>query len=231
MDLVGSDPYLRFKLKSQQESVKTNVICNTINPIWNQELELISINRNNDILTVDMLDEDLGHDDKMMNTIEIPLKDYRNGDVYEFDNDIKFRKKDAGHLHFKIDFIMQDTSTPSPQSKEVQPHNNVNTQKIKDIEEENVRLKALQDQQTKKIKEMEQQEQKTIKIQKEQAQKISQLEKDNSELRSKLQKSNQSNSANPTGSNSNKLKLAESIWFYQNQNKSIENCFVDDNDE
>ena len=29
----------------------------------------------------------------------------------------------------------------------------------------------------------------------------------------------------------NKMEIAESIWFYQNQSKNIDNCFVDDDDE
>lgn len=86
---------------------------------------------------------------------------YKNGDVYEFNDDIKYKKKNAGHFHFKIEFI-----TSNPQS------NSINTQKIKIIEEENIRLKFFQE---------------------EQAQKINQLEKDNSKLRSKLKKSNRSN--------------------------------------
>lgn len=118
---------------------------------------------------------------------------YKNGDVYEFNDDIKYKKKNAGHFHFKIEFI-----TSNPQS------NSINTQKIKII-----RLKFFQE---------------------EQAQKINQLEKDNSKLRSKLKKSNRSNN-NQKGSNSDKLKAAESIWFYQNKSKNIDNCFVDDDEE
>ena len=200
MDLDGKvDPYLRFRIKGKKDSTKQTLISDTQNPIWNQELTIISNDKNSDILQVDMLDKDIKNDIKMMDTIEIQLKNFKNGDVYEFDNKIRLKKKDAGHLHFKIDLITSNASSSSPQSKKVQ------SQKIKEIEEENALLRSLQEQQ---------------------AQKICQLEKDNSELRSKLKKSNQSNNTNPKGSNPNKLKVSESIWFYQNQNKNIENCFV-----
>ena len=110
MDVGGkSDPYLRFRLKGKKESTaKTQIISNTRNPVWNQELNVYSNDRHNDILQVDMLDEDIKNDDKMMDRIEIPLRDHQIGEHYVFDNNIKLKKKDAGKLHFELDFLPGD---------------------------------------------------------------------------------------------------------------------------
>ncbi|KAK8900369.1 hypothetical protein M9Y10_002696 [Tritrichomonas musculus] len=121
MDLGGkSDPYLRFGIKGKKESrVKTQIISNTRNPIWNQELDVVSTNRSADVLEVDMLDEDIKNDDKMMDKIEIPLRDHQIGEHYVFDNNIKLKKKDAGHLHFELDFLPAD-GFAGVQSRDIQ---------------------------------------------------------------------------------------------------------------
>lgn len=115
MDTVGkSDPYLRFRLKGKKETtVKTQIISNTRNPVWNQELDVISHDRNNDILQVDMYDEDIKKDDKMMDRIEIPLRDHPIGDHYVFDDKIMLKKKDAGRLHFEINFLPENGNVPA----------------------------------------------------------------------------------------------------------------------
>ena len=121
MDTVGkSDPYLRFRLKDKKGScVKTQVISNTKNPVWNEELNLHSFDRNNDVLEVDMLDEDIKKDDKMMDRIEIPLRDHPIGEHYVFNERINKKKKDAGNLHFEIDFLPGDQNG-ALQSRDVQ---------------------------------------------------------------------------------------------------------------
>ncbi|KAK8842231.1 hypothetical protein M9Y10_026464 [Tritrichomonas musculus] len=114
MDTLGnSDPFLRFQLKGKPESaVKTSVVYSTLNPVWNQELEIISEDYNSDILEVCMFDEDVKKDDQMMNEIEIPLRDHKIGDHFVFNDKIKLRKKVAGNLHFELDFLsVSETET------------------------------------------------------------------------------------------------------------------------
>ncbi|KAK8843592.1 hypothetical protein M9Y10_024649 [Tritrichomonas musculus] len=122
MDTVGkSDPYLRFRLKDKKEStVKTQIISNTKNPVWNEELSLYSFNRNADVLEVDMLDEDIKKDDKMMDRIEIPLRDHPIGEHYVFNQNINLKKKDAGRLHFEINFLPGDGNGSAIQSRDAQ---------------------------------------------------------------------------------------------------------------
>ena len=103
-NLKSSDPYLRFGFKGQKDSaVKTAVINNTLIPVWNHEIIIFSTDKKNDILQVDMFDENT-EDFKLMNKIEIPLRDHPNKTHYIFNDDIAKKKKDAGQLHFELDF-------------------------------------------------------------------------------------------------------------------------------
>ena len=98
----GSDLYLRFGLKGKKDSTfKTAVISGTLNPVWNQELEIISTDRRKDILEVEMFDEDISHD---YTIIEIPLRDHPNKTHYTFNDNITLKEKGAGQLHFELDF-------------------------------------------------------------------------------------------------------------------------------
>ena len=73
MDFGGKfDPYLRFHLNNKKDSTaKTKVISNTLDPIWNEKFEIISINWCDNLLVVDMFDEE-------MDSIKIPLRDLQN---------------------------------------------------------------------------------------------------------------------------------------------------------
>ena len=56
MDVIGkSDPYVTLRLKSQDKKdvQKTQVIPNTIDPIWNQEFDILAVDPN-DILLINM---------------------------------------------------------------------------------------------------------------------------------------------------------------------------------
>lgn len=64
--------HLIFGIKGKKKknyNKKTQIICNTKNPIWNQELTIISNDKNSDILEVDMLQEDIMNPYMMMDTI------------------------------------------------------------------------------------------------------------------------------------------------------------------
>lgn len=110
MDAGGSaDPYMKFCLESNKKfSVKTQVLEDTLNPKWNQLLEIVSDDRETDVLTVDMFDEDIMNDTKMMDTIKIPLKDHPINSHYTFNKNINLKSKPAGLLHFELDFIQID---------------------------------------------------------------------------------------------------------------------------
>ncbi|KAK8892257.1 hypothetical protein M9Y10_029481 [Tritrichomonas musculus] len=105
----SADPYMKFCLESNKKfSVKTQVLEDTLNPKWNQLLEIVSDDRETDVLTVDMFDEDIMNDTKMMDTIKIPLKDHPINSHYTFNKNINLKSKPAGLLHFELDFIQID---------------------------------------------------------------------------------------------------------------------------
>ena len=82
--------YLRFRLKGKDESTcQAHVKTSTLNPIWNQEFDVISTDLLTDILEVDMMTKN----SKMMNTIKIKLNNQEFGSHFIFDNDIKYKKK------------------------------------------------------------------------------------------------------------------------------------------
>lgn len=81
MDLGGkSDPYVTLRLQSQDKRnvQKTRIISNTVNPIWNQEFDII-VEDPNDILLINMYDEDIKNDEKMMNQLEYPVNTWPIG--------------------------------------------------------------------------------------------------------------------------------------------------------
>ena len=100
-----SDPYLQFNIKGiDSKKVKTNVITKTQCPVWNEELDILAHDHKTDILEVNLIDHDLNKNEKMMNPIFIPISEHPFGDHYVFDDYIKLKNKNAGKLHFELDF-------------------------------------------------------------------------------------------------------------------------------
>ena len=93
---------MAFSLKDRKESkVKTQIISNNLNPVWNEDLTLDVPDIKNDVLLVNLWDEDIKFDDRMMNEQEIPLSRVPIGERQVFNNDIQLKSKDAGHLHYE----------------------------------------------------------------------------------------------------------------------------------
>lgn len=81
MDTIGrSDPYVTLRLKSQdkKQALTTLVLSNTLDPIWNQEFDITAIDPN-DTLYIDMCDEGIKNDDKMMGRLEYPVSTWQIG--------------------------------------------------------------------------------------------------------------------------------------------------------
>lgn len=115
LDANDSDPYMQFYFKNagKETAVKTNVIKNNCNPVWDQHLALHT-SEISDILVCEMWDEDIKKDDPMMDPIEIPVVQITPGHPYLFDKLIKAKDKDAGHLEFNIHCV-------DKQGKEIAP--------------------------------------------------------------------------------------------------------------
>ncbi|XP_022757132.1 synaptotagmin-4-like [Durio zibethinus] len=65
MEMIGkSDPYVVVHIRPLFK-VKTKVIENNLNPVWNQTFELIAEDRETQALTVEVFDQDIGQDKKL----------------------------------------------------------------------------------------------------------------------------------------------------------------------
>ncbi|OHT00359.1 hypothetical protein TRFO_33011 [Tritrichomonas foetus] len=115
MDVGGkSDPYLTFQLKSDKKSKqKSQVISNSCDPVWNQDFVFNVADWNSEVLLVNMWDEDIAKDDKMMNELEFPLASWPIGSHNVFDDNIKLKKKSAGHLHLEFNVLNVDDAVPA----------------------------------------------------------------------------------------------------------------------
>lgn len=114
-DANASDPYLLFYFKNsgKDKGVKTNVIKNDCNPVWDQHLALHT-SEISDTLVVEMWDKDIKKDDPLMDPFEIPVVNITPGNPLIFDRDIKCKDKDAGHLQFNVHCV-------DKQGKEIAP--------------------------------------------------------------------------------------------------------------
>ncbi|KAB2056231.1 hypothetical protein ERO13_A11G083000v2 [Gossypium hirsutum] len=65
MEMIGkSDPYVVVYIRPLFK-VKTKVIDNNLNPVWNQTFELIAEDRETQALTVEVFDQDIGQDKRL----------------------------------------------------------------------------------------------------------------------------------------------------------------------
>ncbi|KAL9142069.1 hypothetical protein ABFS82_14G144800 [Erythranthe guttata] len=72
MELVGkSDPYVVVHIRPLFK-VKTKVIDNNLNPVWNEMFELIAEDKETQSLILEVFDEDIG-DDKRLGVAKLPL--------------------------------------------------------------------------------------------------------------------------------------------------------------
>ncbi|XP_004492657.1 calcium-dependent lipid-binding protein-like [Cicer arietinum] len=109
MEMIGkSDPYVVIHIRPLFK-VKTKVIDNNLNPIWNEEFELIAEDKETQSLILEVFDKDIGQD-KRLGIAKLPLIDMEA----ETEKDMEVRllssldtlkvkdKKDRGTLTIKI---------------------------------------------------------------------------------------------------------------------------------
>lgn len=122
-DANASDPYVIFYLKSEgkEKGVKSRVIQNDLNPVWDQHLALTAP-RQDDSLVIEMWDEDIARDDSLMDPLECPISSITRETPLDFDKDIEKKGKPAGHLEFHVHCVNNpgEVYTPSATPKQVQ---------------------------------------------------------------------------------------------------------------
>lgn len=115
MEVNKPDPYLTLQFKSGLDSIKrTKTIDNDLNLVWNETFEYHCKDWNTDTLVVNIFDKDIKNDDKMMNKLEFPLKQWPIGTHIDYQEDIKLKNKDAGRLYLGIDVLDENAAAPAP---------------------------------------------------------------------------------------------------------------------
>ncbi|KAK4415981.1 Synaptotagmin-5 [Sesamum alatum] len=109
MELIGkSDPYVVLHVRPLFK-VRTKVIDNNLNPVWNETFELIAEDKETQSLIFEVFDEDIG-DDKKLGTVKLPLIDLQPDVSKEMElrllpalDMLKIKdKKDRGTLAIKV---------------------------------------------------------------------------------------------------------------------------------
>ncbi|KAL5565370.1 hypothetical protein UlMin_028534 [Ulmus minor] len=109
MEMIGkSDPYVVVHIRPLFK-VKTKVIENNLNPVWNQTFELIAEDKETQSLTVEVYDQDIGQD-KRLGIAKLPLieleaeteKEFELGLLSSLDTLKVKDKKDRGSLTIKV---------------------------------------------------------------------------------------------------------------------------------
>lgn len=102
MDVGKSDPYVVVTLNGKEQKQKTQAISNTLEPLWNQEFDLVSKKPKYDQLCIEVFDEDMAKDDPMCDKIKIKVSEIpKDGSIVTKKESLKLKKKDAGILEFE----------------------------------------------------------------------------------------------------------------------------------
>ncbi|KAK2353931.1 Calcium-dependent lipid-binding (CaLB domain) family protein [Trifolium repens] len=109
MEMIGkSDPYVVLSIRPLFK-VKTKVVNNNLNPVWDQTFELIAEDKETQSLTLEVFDEDIGQD-KRLGVVKLPLIDLEVQNEKELQlnllsslDTLKVKdKKDRGTLTIKV---------------------------------------------------------------------------------------------------------------------------------
>lgn len=109
MEMIGkSDPYVVLSIRPLIK-VKTKVIDNNLNPVWNQTFELIAEDKETQSLIIEVFDKDIGQD-KRLGIVKLPLIDVEAETLKEVDlrllpslDMLKIKdKKDRGTVTVKV---------------------------------------------------------------------------------------------------------------------------------
>ncbi|KAK8965253.1 Synaptotagmin-4 [Platanthera guangdongensis] len=110
MEFIGkSDPYAVLYIRPVFK-VKTKVINNNLNPVWNETFELIAEDKETQAIVIEVFDEDDLSQDKRLGIVRLPLIDLEPETATEFDlrllpslDMMKVKdKKDRGSITIKV---------------------------------------------------------------------------------------------------------------------------------
>ncbi|ONK72718.1 uncharacterized protein A4U43_C04F22410 [Asparagus officinalis] len=111
-EMIGkSDPYVALHIRPMFK-VKTKVIDNNLNPVWNETFELIAEDKETQALILEVFDEDNLAQDKRLGIVKLPLIDLEPETTKEYElrlmpslDMMKIKdKKDRGILTIKVTY-------------------------------------------------------------------------------------------------------------------------------
>lgn len=80
-DLIGtSDPYVKFHINNRPELGRTSVKEDTTDPKWS-ETHFLLLNTLNEILSLEIMDKNIGRKDKSMGVANFDLKSIADGET------------------------------------------------------------------------------------------------------------------------------------------------------
>ncbi|XP_073112047.1 calcium-dependent lipid-binding protein isoform X2 [Elaeis guineensis] len=112
MEMIGkSDPYVVLYVRPMFK-VKTKVINNNLNPVWDETFELLAEDKETQSVILEVFDEDNVSQDKRLGIAKLPLTDLEPGTNKEFElrllpslDTLKIKdKKDRGSLTIKVKY-------------------------------------------------------------------------------------------------------------------------------
>lgn len=113
--------YVTLQLKSQSiyHLLSSKTISNTNNLVWNEEFNLLSTNKRDDVLIINMYDNDPKGTKKMIDQLEFPINEWKaNSPVDRKEIDTKLMNKKVGTLIFEVQaFRSLDDYIKSPRKK------------------------------------------------------------------------------------------------------------------
>ena len=98
------NPFVSLRLKSQtyNDEYATKTIYKTGNPVWNEEFNIIS-NDKDDALVINMYNEESKKDEELMDQLEIPVSKWKIGDPNDrIVLETKLKKRKVGNLIFEV---------------------------------------------------------------------------------------------------------------------------------
>ncbi|KFK26258.1 hypothetical protein AALP_AA8G223700 [Arabis alpina] len=107
-ELIGkSDPYATIHILPLFK-YKTNAVENNLNPVWDETFELIVENKQNQSLTVEVFDKDVGEDERL-GVVKLPLSSLEGGVTKEMELNLlsslhTLKVKDRGTITLKVHY-------------------------------------------------------------------------------------------------------------------------------
>ncbi|CAA0838431.1 Synaptotagmin-4 [Striga hermonthica] len=106
-DILGkSDPFVVLRMKKSEQTYKTRVLNDTLNPVWNQTFDFVVEDGLHELLILEVYDHDTFGKEKMGRCIMTLTRAILEG---EFTNSFHIEGTDSGRLNLSIKWTRQQS--------------------------------------------------------------------------------------------------------------------------